>query len=196
MSAVQGLSGRVARHWWVWLALVAVVAGALVFSTTRTVVTHETLAQRVDAIASQLKCPSCEALSVAQSNAFTAVAVRRIIASRLKEGESAHEIDSYFVTRYGTDMLLRPPAHGVDLLVWIIPSALVFFGLGAVLLFFWRRRRELVGEDPDMDEIDSTTLESVEALLARRREHDGESLPGPASYGESHEGAGVRGSSS
>ena len=85
----MSLSSATRRRSLVWVALavvlvVALVVGSGVFSSKPL-----TRAQRVQAIASGIKCPSCEDLSVANSNAQTAITVRNAIAAQVAAGQTA-----------------------------------------------------------------------------------------------------------
>ena len=102
-----------------------------------------TLTQRAAALESRIRCPSCEDISVAQSEASAAVAARHTIVSMLASGDSDAQIEQSFVDRYGPSILLEPPGSGLSDLVWILPSvggALVLIVVGAL---FWRRGRDL-----------------------------------------------------
>jgi cytochrome c-type biogenesis protein CcmH/NrfF len=48
------------------------------------------------------------------------------------------------VAQYGTAVLGKPPAHGFDLAVYIVPPALVVAGILTLSLVLprWRRRRQ------------------------------------------------------
>jgi len=89
-----------------------------------------TMDDRVRQIASTLRCPSCQDLSVADSPSIVARQIRADIGARLREGQSPQHIRAYFVSRFGGSILLTPSAHGIDLLAWLVPALLVLGGLG------------------------------------------------------------------
>ncbi len=122
-----------------WALLLVAVVTALVIGWHRPAGSPR--AQRIAAIEASVKCPSCEDLSVAQSTAPTAVAVRHDIVARVDRGQSTAQIEQYLVSRYGTSILLRPPASGAAGLVWELPLLAGAVGVGALGLVFWRRRR-------------------------------------------------------
>jgi cytochrome c-type biogenesis protein CcmH len=122
----------------VWVTLAVVLAVALAFSVTRS--GPLTASARAAAIESNLKCPSCEAISVLDSSAATAAAVRQDVLARVKEGQSDQQIDRYLVSRYGPSILLRPPASGLTAVVWVVPLLAAVAGFGGLGAFFWRRR--------------------------------------------------------
>jgi cytochrome c-type biogenesis protein CcmH len=130
---------------WTLFALVLVVAlivGSGVLSGSA-----PTPQQRATAIESDLRCPSCEDLSVAQSSAPTAVTVRATVAQMVADGQTDQQIERYLVSRYGGSIVLDPPDQGVTLVVWLLP---VLGGLAAATgLVVVMIRRRTVGPDPD-----------------------------------------------
>jgi cytochrome c-type biogenesis protein CcmH len=101
-----------------------------------------TAGQRAAALEAGVRCPSCTDLSVAESNATTAIAVRRQIESLVAEGRSNADIDQTLVSEYGQTILLVPPNAGGVPLIWIIPIVLGAGALTAVGVLFWRRSRD------------------------------------------------------
>jgi len=97
--------------------------------------------QRVAALEAGVRCPSCTDLSVAESNATTAIAVRHQIESMVAAGRSNAAIDQTLVSEYGQTILLVPPDAGGVPLIWIIPIVLGAGALTAVGILFWRRSR-------------------------------------------------------
>ena len=96
----------------------------------------------VQAIAAQLRCVVCQNLSVADSPSETANQMRGIIRQHLAAGETPEQVVAYFVDKYGIWILLAPPKHGFNLLVWIAPFAGLLVGLVVVGLVIrrWRSR--------------------------------------------------------
>ena len=114
--------------------------------------------ERVDAIAKEVRCPTCQGLSAAESDAKAAQAVREEIRRRVSEGQSDGEIRSFLVSRYGRDILLKPEGSGVASLVWVIPVvAAIAAGAGLVAVFMrWRRR-----QDAEVSEADRALVEEA-----------------------------------
>ena len=137
------------RHFPLWTLLgvvlvVALLAGSGAFSSS-----PPTDAQRVAAIESVIRCPSCEDLTVAVSSAPTALTVRSTVSRLVAEGRTDQQVEDYLVSRYGSAIVLDPPASGWSLLVWVLPVAggvVAAVVLAAVLVR--RRRGDL---DPDVD---------------------------------------------
>jgi cytochrome c-type biogenesis protein CcmH len=129
----------VIRKWgpWIALALVVVVALAVVLWPSGS----QSPAARAHDLETELKCPECQGLSVADSQAPTSRAIRADIKRRIKAGESDGEIRQAYVDTYGESILLSPQDSGVSLLVWILP--IVVLALGATgIVFALRRNRD------------------------------------------------------
>lgn len=123
---------------WSWALLAVVIAVALYVGTTGGVGAR-TPAQRASSLLSELRCPACADLSVTQSNDPSAIAIRQYVHQAVARGETDGAIESYLVSRYGTDVLLRPPARGVTALVWILPLVAVLAAAAGLALVFRRR---------------------------------------------------------
>jgi len=80
---------------------------------------------RIAHLESLVKCPACDDLSVAQSNATSSIAVRHDITRRVHEGESDNKILTSLEATYGTAILLSPSTSGLGLLLWLVPLAVV-----------------------------------------------------------------------
>jgi cytochrome c-type biogenesis protein CcmH/NrfF len=76
---------------------------------------------RIVHLESMVKCPACDDLSVAESNATSSIAVRHDIARRVHEGESDTTILTSLEATYGTSILLSPSTSGLGLLLWLVP---------------------------------------------------------------------------
>lgn len=146
--------GRAVAPW----ALLLVVLAFGLWLGSRGPAARPSLDQRTRAIASEIRCPSCEDLSAAESNSEGAVAVRSLIRSDLREGRSKTAIESYLVGRYGPDIILRPSGHGLTSLVWVLPAAAALLAGSGVLLAL-RRWRPGGGSAPPPDEEDRLLVE-------------------------------------
>jgi cytochrome c-type biogenesis protein CcmH len=98
-----------------------------------------TLQDRVDAVASDLRCPVCQNLSVADSPSLIAREMRATIAGQLRAGASPDDVKSYFVERYGRWIVLSPDTTGPGLIVWMIP--VIALCIGAALVITRLRRK-------------------------------------------------------
>ncbi|HET8561706.1 MAG TPA: cytochrome c-type biogenesis protein CcmH [Marmoricola sp.] len=121
------------------LALVcAAVAAVLV---ARGAGERASLDARVQQVAATLSCPSCQAESVAASNAPIAQSMRSEIRQQLREGRTPAQIRTWFRDRYGDQVVLLPGSSGPDLLLWGLPAAALAGGLVAGVVLVLRRRR-------------------------------------------------------
>jgi cytochrome c-type biogenesis protein CcmH/NrfF len=93
------------------------------------------------AVAGEYRCPVCAGESVASSDAPEAVEIKGLIQRWLGAGRSPGAIRAYLVKDYGASVLERPPASGIDLVVWALPAVAVAAGLIGLGLAFARPRR-------------------------------------------------------
>jgi cytochrome c-type biogenesis protein CcmH len=122
-----------------WAALVVVVGVALGLGASRPG-PPATVTQRVNAIDALVRCPSCDGISVLDSSASTAVAIRVAVTQRVRAGQSAGQIDAFLVSRYGPGILLRPPARGWTAWVWVLPPVGLALSVAGLVTVLWRRR--------------------------------------------------------
>jgi cytochrome c-type biogenesis protein CcmH len=120
------------------LALAA-AAGALAVVAVRGPRPSRAIPDQVHAVASTLRCPVCQNLSVADSPSGLAQQMRDTIRRDLQAGRTPAQIRARFVASYGEWILLLPPRHGVGLAVWILPVVLLLgaAALGAVTVRRW-----------------------------------------------------------
>lgn len=131
---------------WVRVALpLAVLAVALVIGSGALDKTPQTAAQRAASIETDVRCPSCTDLNVAESNETTAIAVRNQIQRMVDAGASTADIDQTLVAEYGQTILLTPPDSGGIPVLWIVPIVVVVGAVGGVSVLFWRRSRAFDG---------------------------------------------------
>ena len=137
------MADRLARlPLWAKVALPLVVLGvALLIGSGAFDSSPATGSQRAAAIESTVRCPSCTDLSVAQSNATTAIAVRHQIEQLVAQGRSTASIEQVLVSEYGPTILLVPPDAGGIPLIYVIPVVLGAGALAGVGVVFWRRSR-------------------------------------------------------
>jgi cytochrome c-type biogenesis protein CcmH len=85
-------------------------------------------------VASQLRCPVCQGLSIQDSPSELAVQMKQVVRDQLKGGKSPDEIKAYFVSKYGEWVLLEPPARGFNLAVYLAPLAMLLAGAGLIVV--------------------------------------------------------------
>lgn len=122
-----------------WAMLAVVLVGALALGSR-----HDsgpaTEDQRVERITSVVRCPTCQGLSVAQSDAPAATAIDDEVRRRVQAGQSDRQIKDYLVSRYGQDIILAPEAEGVGLVVWALPVLGVAAAVGGLVVAVRKRR--------------------------------------------------------
>ena len=112
---------NVVKSFRLWcLAFLCVVAVALLEAPSTA-----STQSRIAHLETLVKCPACEDLSVAQSNATSSIAVRNDIARRVREGQSDNKILTSLEATYGTSILLSPSTSGLGVLLWLVPLAAI-----------------------------------------------------------------------
>ncbi len=108
-----------------WATGAAGAAGAL---------SGEALEQRVREIGDQLRCPTCQAISVKDSAASFSRQILDKVRRMLREGQSEEQIKDFFVSRYGEWILRAPKKEGLGLVLWLLPG-LAILTVGAWIIF-------------------------------------------------------------
>jgi cytochrome c-type biogenesis protein CcmH len=93
-------------------------------------------------LATELRCPDCEGLSVADSSTSSARAIRADLQRRFARGETVEVVRQAYIDRYGESILLKPEGAGLGVLVWGLPVVVLVLGAGGLTLAFARWRRE------------------------------------------------------
>lgn len=135
-----------------WALVAAMVAAALALALVPGADTGA--GTRAEQIASELRCPVCQGLSVKDSDSPTARDIRSDIDRRLAAGQSPTAIRNAYVDRYGEWILLRPRASGFETLVWATPAAVAAAAavtLGAAFARWRRRGHRRIPTDADRD---------------------------------------------
>jgi cytochrome c-type biogenesis protein CcmH len=106
------------------------------------------LEAQVQKLAKQLRCPTCQALSIADSPSELAREMEGVIRARLQDGMTPEEVRASFVDAYGEWVLLSPNPSGFNLLVYALPIAVLLLGSGIVVVGM---RRWLNAPSPDAE---------------------------------------------
>ena len=108
--------------------------------------TDAQLEARTREVASVLRCPVCQGLSIQDSPAELAVEMKQVVRDQIKAGKSNEEVKAYFVAKYGEWILLQPEARGFNLAVYVMPIVLLLGGGGLVLFLArkWSHGRHVV----------------------------------------------------
>jgi cytochrome c-type biogenesis protein CcmH len=127
------------KRWLPWMiGLVVVVVALSIGASTQ----HGPLSvtQKAARIEKGVRCPTCRELSVAESDARAAQAIRNEIRRRVVAGQSDATIRAFLVSRYGPDILLKPQGKGVAALVWVLPVVVVLVAAAGLGTAFYRWR--------------------------------------------------------
>ncbi|MDH3254448.1 MAG: cytochrome c-type biogenesis protein CcmH [Acidobacteriota bacterium] len=131
--------------------------------------TGEELDRRTEALASIMRCPVCQALSVADSPTTSALAMREEARDLLAAGYTEAQVLQYFETSYGEFILLAPKKKGFNWLVWLAPLLVLLVGGGLVVKRMKGERPSSPSED-DSEAVDDELAEYAEQV---RREVSG-----------------------
>jgi cytochrome c-type biogenesis protein CcmH/NrfF len=100
-------------------------------------------AGRIAHLDSLIKCPACEDLSIAQSDAPSSVTLRHEVAAWVHAGWSDSRIEQAVVDRYGPGGLLLPQGTGAARLLYIVPVSAIAAAAATLFWHLWRRRLRL-----------------------------------------------------
>jgi cytochrome c-type biogenesis protein CcmH len=153
---------RAGRRIWTAVLLIAFAAGAPAPAAASAASTPRASLTEIE---SEVMCTACrEPLEVAQSP--QADSERAYIRGLIAQGESKSQILNNLVAQYGPAVLGKPPAHGFNLTVYVIPVAILALGTAILALTLprWRRRtraaaRERAPTGPALDPADAERLE-------------------------------------
>lgn len=125
-------------------------------------------------VSAELRCPVCQGLSIQDSPVELAQQMRGVVREQLAEGRSPEEVKAYFVERYGEWVLMRPPARGFNLAVYVLPGLALVGGvlLVVVLTRRWAGRGpgESTASGPPDDEPELAPWEPRPAAPSSRRQ--------------------------
>lgn len=135
---------------------------------------EEEASARAKVVAKRLRCPVCQALSVADSNSDTARAMYVRIEGFVAEGYTDEQIVDYFTDTYGEWVLLDPEKGGLNVLLWFLPVG--FLVVGGVVVALTGRR----GEAPEPLEPPAITVDPDDPYRQRLLAELGEAPEAPA----------------
>ena len=125
------------------------------------------LTRTTQELASSIRCPVCQGLSIADSPAEMAQNMKAQVRELLSRGYTRDQILSYFEKSYGQFVLLKPKFQGVTSLVWTLPIFALI--LGIVIVFMKMKSLEAppaAAPQPRNPE----TVDEVDPYLARVRD--------------------------
>lgn len=119
-------------------------------------------------VASQLRCPVCQGLSLQDSPSDLARQMRALVHDQLAAGRTPEQVKQYFISKYGEWILLQPEAHGFNLVAYILPAFVLLAGVVLVgtLARRWTRTPAVV--DAPAADADGTTADAPSGETASR----------------------------
>ena len=97
---------------------------------------------RAKEVGRSLRCVVCQNQSIDESDAPLAADMRKLVRTRLKQGDSNAEVIDYMQERYGDYVLLKPPVQVNTYILWFLPFLLLLGVLG----WFFRASRKTGAE--------------------------------------------------
>ena len=91
------------------------------------------LDRATEEVASLMRCPVCQGLSVADSPSSSAVDLKAEVRRQLSLGYTGDQVIASFERSYGEFIRLAPKAEGFNWTVWLMP--IVAFAVGALLIY-------------------------------------------------------------
>jgi cytochrome c-type biogenesis protein CcmH len=132
----------------------------------------EALDRRVREISDGLRCPTCQSISVNDSEAAFSRQIRAKVRRMLEEGQREQQIKAFFVSRYGEWILRAPKKEGLGLVLWLLPG-LLMAGVGAWIgIKVHKSARAGRGGAADTQPLGKAERERVERDLRRFEEED------------------------
>ncbi len=145
------------RYFW----LVLIIAMGCLFSTP--LLAQDAKELRLQNLYNQLRCPTCQGLSVKDSEAGFSVQIRNKVDELVDAGKSDEEIRAFFVKRYGEWILRSPPKEGFNLVLWILPGV----GIALALILVWRKSQTWAAKSrKEPEELNPLTAEEQQVLEA------------------------------
>ncbi len=139
---------RSVKRWPGWLLLAVIAAVLLAVGVSRGNGVSDP-GERADALAQRVACPVCDGESVYESRNRASINLRNQITALVNEGRlSDDEILAEIQSAFPSDILLVPPADGVNALVWALPAAAVICAAAGLVLVFRRWRQSAVVSEP------------------------------------------------
>ena len=97
--------------------------------------------QLFERLSKDLRCPTCQGLSVWESDANFSNQIKDMIKTKINDGLTEQQIRQFFTVRFGPWILREPPTEGFNAVACWLPISLMFGGPVILWAFVWRRRR-------------------------------------------------------
>lgn len=117
---------------------------------------------RYRGLIAEIRCPKCQNVNIAGSDAPIAQDLRITVHRLLSDGMSDQEILDFLQARYGDFVLYDPPLRSNTVVLWLIPLLGFVFILGVV----WRLARRV----PDASALSADDEQRLQGLLSKTSE--------------------------
>ena len=114
--------------------------------------------QRYRVLIAEIRCPKCQNVNIAGSDAPIAKDLRVTVHRLLSDGMSNQQILDFLQARYGDFVLYDPPVRSNTLVLWLIPLLGFVLVVGIVL----RMARRV----PEASELSDDDLQQLQVLLS------------------------------
>ena len=101
--------------------------------------------ERLQRLASELRCLVCQNQSIAESNAGLAIDLKEQALEQIQAGKSDADIRTYMVERYGEFILYKPAFSASNAALWSGPFLLLLIVM-VFMLRGWRRRQQRLAQ--------------------------------------------------
>jgi len=99
---------------------------------------------RMIKLAEKVRCLVCQSEPVSTSHSDWSNDVRAIMRDKMKAGATDQEIMDLLVERFGKSVLFDPPVDKETMPLWLAPFALLFVGLGFLLMQLRKRKTQVM----------------------------------------------------
>jgi len=142
-------------------------AALLVAFAAHAAVSAQTLEESAKRLEGKLMAPCCGANTLAEHYSGPAQAAKREIRLLLSQGKTEDEVLAAFVEQHGPTILASPPARGFNLVVYVVPLA-VLLGLTPILwirLSRWREATASSAASEPLPALDPADAERIRRAL-------------------------------
>jgi cytochrome c-type biogenesis protein CcmH/NrfF len=125
--------------------------------------------QRYTSVVTQFMCVACHE-PLAQVDSLEAISEKVTLRRLIGEGLDLGRIKSGMVAQYGPEVLARPPAHGFNLTIYVLPPVVLLGGLALLVYTLpkWRERSRRAADSslPGAAPLDSDDAKRLDDELA------------------------------
>ncbi len=125
--------------------------------------------QRTQELGKALRCPVCRGVPIAESPSEFARSMMDELRDQIRQGRTDDQIKTYFVTKYGQDILLVPPKSGVNLIVWLGPVFVVLIGGAGLWSYLRRASQTQAATSPSPESLDRVRRDLEARKLEERK---------------------------